>query len=62
MRVNEYRVMCDAVERGIDYGWNRAHKHDDDPLPETIKHHIEEAILNEICEYFEFVEEVEKEV
>ena len=63
MKANEYKVLCDAIERGIDYGWRRAYKHDDNPTAATIKQHIEDALLNEICEYFIFEDNAEsKEV
>jgi hypothetical protein len=38
-------------------GWNRAHKHDATPEDEAIRNAIEQAVLNEICEWFDFDEE-----
>ena len=35
-------------------GWNRAHKHEDSPDEELIKQRIEDSILEEINEWFEF--------
>jgi hypothetical protein len=37
-------------------GWNRAHKHDATPEDEAIRNAIEQAVLNEICEWFDFDE------
>lgn len=54
VRVDTYRVMAQAVESGVAYGWNRAHKHVDDPDPENIKEEIERAVITEICEWFRF--------
>ena len=51
---NTYRVMSDAVERGVAYGWQRAHKHTDKPDETAILSAIEEAVTNEMCEYFWF--------
>jgi hypothetical protein len=31
MKPKEYIVLSDAVERGVEYGWNRAYKHTEDP-------------------------------
>ena len=35
-------------------GWNRAHKNSDEPEPQHIRDQIEQAVLNEICEWFDF--------
>lgn len=54
MVANEYKIMCDCVERGTDRGFERAHKHDDKPSEEHIKQCISDAIMLEICENFVF--------
>jgi len=54
MEVNAYKVLANAVEGGIAYGWGRAHKHYDTPSPETIRQAIEDAVLHEVCEWFDF--------
>jgi hypothetical protein len=56
MKANFYKILDDCVERGIAYGYERAHKHSDSPLGETIKDTIHQAVMNEICEYFNFEE------
>ena len=43
-----------AAEEGVTYGWRRAHKHIDTPDVESIEEQIVTAVLNEICEYFNF--------
>lgn len=53
---NCYAVFTRAVEEGVAYGWNRAHKHTATPSPEAIKEAIEQAVVNEVCEYFNFSE------
>ena len=62
MQVKEYNVLVDCVERGVAYGMNRAYKHSDTPTPDSIKQQIEDAVLLEICEYFDFDSEVYKEI
>ncbi len=57
LRVNAYLVMSNAVEEGVAYGWNRAHKHTDAPDPAAIRDAIEAAVMGAICEYFTFTEE-----
>jgi hypothetical protein len=54
MRVNVYTVLLDCVERGVDFGWNHAHKHTDKPEEHDIRRHIVDDIMDEICEYFDF--------
>ncbi len=54
IRAKAYPLMREAVEAGIAYGWMRAHKYDDAPTPEATKEAIEQAVMTEICERFEF--------
>jgi len=57
MKAKEYNLITQCVETGVMLGWNRAHKHDATPDPEAIRDAIELAVLNEICEWFDFEEE-----
>lgn len=54
MKAKEYQVLKSAIENGVTYGWNRAHKYTDTPSSEDIKEAIEQAVLSEICEWFNF--------
>lgn len=56
MKPDSYKLLMRCVEDGIEYGWNRAHKHEGSPSPEHIKEQIELAIQNEVCEWFIFDE------
>jgi hypothetical protein len=56
MKAKEYNLITQCVETGVMLGWNRAHKHDATPDPEAIRDAIEQAVLNEICEWFDFEE------
>jgi hypothetical protein len=56
MKAKEYNLIAQCVETGVMLGWNRAHKHTDTPDPDTIRSAIEHAVLNEICEWFDFDE------
>ena len=58
MKVRAYDVLRRAIEEGVEYGWRRAHKHTDSPDAETIKDQVVTGILNEVCEYFDFDDEV----
>ena len=56
MKANTYKVLVSAVEEGVMIGWNRAHKHVENPTPEAVQHQIGEAVINEICEWMDCVE------
>jgi hypothetical protein len=62
MQVKEYQVLVDCVERGVMHGMNRAHKHTDTPLPEYVNRQVIDAVLSEICEYFNFDNEISQEI
>jgi hypothetical protein len=57
MQVKEYTVLTDCVERGVAHGMARAYKHSDTPALDYIKRQIEDAVLVEISEYFNFKDE-----
>ena len=57
MKPNEWVILSRAIEEGVAYGWNRAHKHIDDPSPEAIRSEIEQAVENSISEVFVFEED-----
>jgi hypothetical protein len=48
MKVRAYPVLCRAIEDGVAYGWQRAHKHLDAPAAQTIEEQIVAAVVNEI--------------
>ena len=54
MTVDTYAVLRRCVEEGIRHGYNRAFKHTDSPGETGISQHIEEEVMNSICEFFSF--------
>lgn len=54
VKVNSYRVLHQAVENGIAYGWMRAHKHEENPSEDVIKDLIHDGVMLEISEWFLF--------
>ena len=54
MKVKTYSVIDRAVVDGVNYGWNRAHKHTNSPSEDEIKQQIMMAVMQEICEWFDF--------
>jgi hypothetical protein len=54
MKANYYEILQHAIEIGIEYGWNRAHKHTDEPIKEHLLSEIENGIWENIHNYFNF--------
>lgn len=54
MKANMYKLIERCVEEGVQYGYTRAHKHTDHPTQEQLEDQIIQAVMNEICEWFEF--------
>jgi hypothetical protein len=57
MKPKFYQLLVQCVEDGVAYGYNRAHKHTDNPTPDVLKMKIEDGVLNAISEWFTFDEE-----
>ena len=57
LKTNTYGIVADAIERGIQFGWNRSYKHSDKPSEETIRMNIHNAIMTEVCEVINFESE-----
>lgn len=56
MKVKVNKVLEDCIERGINYGYTRAFKHDDKPSEDYIKNCIFDGVIMELYEYFDFGE------
>ena len=56
MTPKDYRLLVRCVEDGVAYGYNRAHKHTESPSEDMLKAKIEDAVLAEISEWFDFAE------
>lgn len=56
LRPKTWEVLRMAVEEGVALGYNRAHKHQDNPDEHAIKAAIEETVLGCICEWFHIEE------
>lgn len=54
IRVDAYGMIARAVEEGVLVGWNRAHKHTDNPEPDQIQECIKDAVLSDLCEFLHF--------
>jgi hypothetical protein len=54
IKLKVYPLIERAVEEGVGRGYLRAHKHTDTPDQETLKDHILQAVMNELCEIIDF--------
>lgn len=59
VKINAYRVIDDAIDRAVRYGYNRAHKHADNPSEDLTIQEIHRAVMNELCEILNFDNENE---
>lgn len=57
VRLKAYSIIDDAVERGIGFGWHRAHKYVDNPTEETIKEKMRDEVMLALTEVLDFSEE-----
>ena len=60
MTPDAYKVLVMAVENGVAYGVLRAHKHDSKPSDEAIIAAVEQAVIDELCQWFRFDREDNK--
>ena len=54
LKVNTYVMLEECIETGINGGWNKAHKHLDNPSEQYIKEQVLHYIMLQICEKFKF--------
>jgi hypothetical protein len=54
MKPNSYKVLLHAVEIGVALGVSRAFKHDENPSFDQLTETVEQAVVDQICEWFEF--------
>lgn len=50
-------VLEMALEQGVRYGYNRAHKHVENPSEGAIIDNVVEGVMNSLYEWFDFEEE-----
>lgn len=61
LKPKTFVVLQRAIEEGVARGYRRAHKHTDTPEESAICTSIEEAVMGEICEVFDFDDKQEEE-
>jgi hypothetical protein len=56
MKPKIYNLLEQCVENGTKRGYRRAHKYVESPQEDSILEHIEECIMGELMEWFDFEE------
>lgn len=56
MKPRLFTIIEHCVEAGALRGYHRAHKHVEAPTPEAIAEAITEAVMGELCEWFDFTD------
>jgi hypothetical protein len=59
MKPKTYLILSRCVEEGIERGLLRAYKHHDSPSTEQLINSSVNAVMIEICEWFDFDDEEE---
>lgn len=54
MKAKTYFILNQCVERGVQRGYRRAHKHVENPTESAILDSVENCVMAEIVEYFSF--------
>jgi len=54
MKAKFYPLLVECIELGVRLGVSRAHKHTENPSPETISENVTREIMNELNEWFDF--------
>lgn len=55
MIVNEYKLVDQCVQDGVELGINRAYKYSDGmPNKQALISEIQSAVMQELCEWFRF--------
>lgn len=57
VKIDAYKIIDDAVESSVRYGFDRAHKHTDKPDKEHIIEEIHRQVMSNLCEIFKFEDE-----
>jgi hypothetical protein len=54
MKPKLHKILETAVEQGVSYGYNRAHKHVENPTEGAIIDSIVEQVMNSLDDWFIF--------
>ena len=54
LKLKAYSIVSDAVDSGISYGFNRAHKHMETPNSVDIHEAVLTAVMGSLCDIIDF--------
>ena len=54
MRANDYKVLEQAIDEGVDWGFVRAYKHNEAPSEAQVREAVKGAVMASIGEWFTF--------
>jgi len=54
VRINVYKIIDEAVENAILYGYSRAHKHVEQPSRDHLVEEIHRQVMNSLCDILVF--------
>lgn len=57
VKLNAYKIIDSAVEKAVECGIRRAHKHVERPSEEHLAQEIHRYVMNELCEILNFDED-----
>lgn len=57
VKLKSYTIIEEAVNRGVGFGWHRAHKYVDNPTEEIIKENMLNEVMLALTEILDFNEE-----
>jgi hypothetical protein len=52
MKANEYKVLEEAVDEGVNWGFVKAYKHNQSPSEEEVREAVKAAVMTSVCEWF----------
>lgn len=54
MKANEYKVLEEAVDEGVNWGFVKAYKHNQSPSEEQVREAVKAAVMASVGEWFTF--------
>lgn len=56
VKLDVYKILSETIEKSVHYGYNRAHKHTENPSKDHIVETIHAAVMHDLCEIIKFDE------